>query len=125
MNCPSCKRPTATVEGELLCHYHLRIFNKSGKQLEAPNKKSIKQAAADRVYAGKCIIFKLEHPVCEVKLPGCTGKTAHVHHPWSGCNRSSHYLDVDSWVPICEPCHQHLHDKLSAEEAKERGLKFS
>jgi len=106
MKCPSCKRPTATVEGELLCHYHLRIFNKSGKQLEAPNKKSISQAARDRKYNLQAAAYKVKNPLCMAKLIGCQKHTEDIHHKIGRIG--DNLFDEKQWLPCCRSCHNQI-----------------
>lgn len=62
-----------------------------------------------------------EHPKCEMRLIGCEGDSIEIHH----CSGRGMYLNVVStWKATCRHCHTKLHDKLSAQEAREKGLKI-
>jgi 5-methylcytosine-specific restriction endonuclease McrA len=60
----------------------------------------------------------VEHPECQIRLPGCTGKASHADHiwnlktggPWDGPLQSA-----------CPPCHRR---KSSSEGGAARKLKY-
>lgn len=133
--CNKCQEPKVIFknhEGNRYCQYCWARL-----KLELPNNKSkptvvrqpiarvsAKKAKKDRIYNGKRIIFLLEHPNCEINLPGiCTHKATDVHHTYSGSDRDKYYLDITTWKAGCRPCHNYVHDKMSSEQAIALGLK--
>ena len=124
MNCPLCKRPTAVKEGSDLCKWHDDERAKLERAAKGIAKESAKRKADNKIYNPRAAQFKKDNPECQLKLIGCKKVTAHVHHPFSGCHRNSHFLDEETWLAACEPCHQKTHDVLSAKEARELNLKM-
>lgn len=108
-----------------MCYGCERKHGKDKKSLEKPAKKSIKQAALDRVYAVEAAKHKAVNPFCQARLIGCTGKTEHTHHTFSGCNKQSHYTDKATFIAVCSSCHDKIHNVMSAAEAKKLNLKKS
>jgi hypothetical protein len=82
-----------------------------------------RQAEMDE-YTKKRIAFLALKPHCEAKLVGCMGTSTDVHHLYSGKDRDEYYLQMNTWKAVCRSCHNFIHDKLSAEEAIELGLKL-
>jgi len=68
--------------------------------------------------------FLLENPTCNVQLIGCQRVSMEVHHKASGSNKVKNLNNVKTWLPVCAHCHRLLHDKLSAKEARSKGLKI-
>lgn len=117
MNCGLCKHPTPCVEGESLCKWHLSKMRSAKKQLSPAPKKSLKQAALDRIYNSEVAIFKKENPLCMAKLIGCTKVTTDVHHR-SG--RGVNLMNQDTWLPSCRRCHHQI--EMNPHFAKALGL---
>lgn len=91
---------------------------------KAPNKVSEKRKGLNLEYAILRLQYLLDHPDCEVKLIGCEGMSVEIHHTYSGSNKVAHLNDTATWKATCPHCHRILHDKLSATEAREKGLKI-
>jgi hypothetical protein len=61
-----------------------------------------------------------KHPECQLKLIGCVSEATDIHHL---DKRGKNLNNTDTWLSACRPCHSTLHDKLSAKEARDLGLK--
>lgn len=115
------------VEGNTdYCATHNAMLRKQAKQakqvkiVSAPRKVSAKQAQNLQDYGVLSRAYKAEHPECEVRLPGiCDGMTTDCHHR---AGRGSNLLDASTFIAVCRSCHNYIHDKMSAEERRERGL---
>lgn len=94
-----------------------------GKPRTAIKQVSDKQAKLNALYSVAARKFKEDNPLCQVRFSVCTGQTEDVHHPYSGKDRASHFLDTTTYIAICRACHQHLHDGVSDAKARELGLK--
>ena len=60
-----------------------------------------------------------DHPECQVKLIDCEEIGIEIHHAEpraTGLNKEEYFLTV------CRPCHDKLHNLLSASERREKGL---
>jgi hypothetical protein len=99
------------------------ILSKPQTPRQKPNIVSEKRKELNKEYAALRPEYLLEHPVCEVKLIGCEGASVEIHHTASGSNKVAHLNDVSTWKATCGSCHKVLHDKLSARQARELGLK--
>ena len=65
--------------------------------------------------------FMENHPYCEARLPECKIQSQDLHHR---AGRSGQRLiDESNFMAVCRSCHSFLHDKMSASEARERGLR--
>ena len=74
---------------------------------------SPKKAAAYRLYGFRAKRFKKEHPVCEI----CERRrTVDVHH----CRgrHSPDLLDELTWLAVCRPCHNWIHNHANEARAK-------
>ena len=89
-----------------------------------PKKVSPKREELNKEYAVLRPQYLLENPTCEVKLIGCEGESVEIHHTYSGSNKVAHLNDTTTWKATCSHCHRTLHDKLSAKESRELGLKI-
>ena len=83
-------------------------------------KQSDKRKVEDKQYAKLRREYLKEHPECQIKLFGCTYVATEIHHLES---RGIRLNKVESWLSSCPECHKFLHDKLSAKEARDLGLK--
>jgi hypothetical protein len=60
-----------------------------------------------------------DHPDCEIKLIGCTGKATQIHH----CSTShKDFLNIKTWKSSCKECHRFLETVLSAQARRNLGL---
>lgn len=98
-------------------------FSKPVAPRQKVNKVSKKRKVLNAEYSILREQFLIDHPNCELKLQGCTGKSTQVHHTASGWNKSTNLNNVKTWRASCDHCNQFLHDKISAQEARELGLK--
>jgi|TARA_B100000900_G_C20147032_1_gene540283 hypothetical protein len=51
--------------------------------------------------------YLLEHPICHAKIHNCTIHATDVHHKKG---RGVHYLDVNTWLPVCRNCHMWIEE---------------
>jgi len=51
-----------------------------------------------------------KHPLCEIKVAGCTHYATDIHHKFAGSNRDAFYLIQSTWAVTCRACHQHVHE---------------
>jgi len=85
------------------------------------SEKRIKKDAAYYVLQKK---YLADHPVCELNIEGeCTHKSSEIHHTYWGKDRDKYMNDFTTVKAGCTPCHRYVHDKMSAEEAIEKGFK--
>lgn len=130
------------VEGNTqFCAHHNREHRRVAKQrvLDAekrqakkvwyPNKSPINKVSEKRkvLNAEYSVLreeFLKEHTECELKLQGCQRVATQVHHTASGWNKATNLNNVKTWKASCDHCNQFLHDKLSASEARSKGLKI-
>ena len=99
----------------------LGIISKPEKTKKPIAKKSAKRAKEEKQYAPVRKKFLQDHPLCEIKLPGCLIKSTEVHHASGRTN--GNLLRVEDFVASCSNCHRQGHDKLSSEDAKKIGFK--
>ncbi len=90
----------------------------------APNKVNPKRKVLNQEYSVLRKGWLINFPDCQIKLIGCEGKAVEIHHTESGSNKVKSLNDVSTWKSACAHCHRFLHDKLSAKEAREKGLKI-
>lgn len=112
------------------CSYHYRFggASRQDKKLEAEIakargiKKQSEHLATDLVlYDKKRRQFLKEHPECEIKKPGCKGKSKHVHHKEG--REGPLLLDDTKWLAACDgPCHEEIteHSREAIEEGHSR-----
>ncbi len=62
-----------------------------------------------------------EYPECQLKLDGCTKEATQIHH--TAGRIGSLLTNKRHFKSACGSCHRQLHDKLSAKEARRKGLK--
>jgi hypothetical protein len=78
--------------------------------------KSDKQKAIDKAYTLMRKEYLNKHPMCEIKLPGCTGHATDIHHTeYRGINT----LAQATWLAVCRGCHDWCHS--NPKEARELG----
>jgi hypothetical protein len=112
-------------EGDKYCKScwscHKSKDTKSQKPKTSPSssklkQKSDKQKAIDKAYTLMRKEYLNKHPMCEIKLPGCTGHATDIHHTeYRGINT----LAQATWLASCRDCHSWVH--LNPKEARELG----
>ena len=100
------------------------LLSKPKKIYAKPNKVSEKRKVLNAEYAILREQYLKDHPECEIKLQVCTRTSTQIHHTASGTNKATNLNNVKTWKASCDMCNQFLHDKLSAKEAREKGLKI-
>lgn len=84
-----------------------------------PKRVSDKRAEEMKEYKFLASEYLKEHPECEANLRECTGKSVEVHHT---AKRGKNYLEVETFMAVCRPCHILIEQKMSAEERREQGF---
>ena len=85
------------------------------------NRRTPKRARQEREYAKLRVAYLEARPVCQARLLVCTRQATEIHHK---AGRIGELLtNTEHFLPICSSCHHYLHDRMSAAEARERGLK--
>jgi len=114
------------------CGTHNREMRKRGekmvKLIEESKKKrgyqipkvSEKQAKKNSLYSKQRKEHLNKFPHCQIRLVGCTHIAFEIHHSEG---RGENTNKAESFLSACPHCHKILHDKLSAKEARELGLK--
>ena len=63
--------------------------------------------------------YLYDHPKCEIKLIGCTGKATEIHH----CSTShKDFLNTKTWKATDSHCHSIVERVLSAADRRLNGL---
>jgi hypothetical protein len=88
------------------------------KKIKSANKKRAKQ---NRAYTKVKKKFLVDHPHCQAQLEGCTGQSTDLHH--IGGRTGDNLLKVDDFAALCRNCHDIIHKKISAQQAKKIGMK--
>jgi hypothetical protein len=61
-----------------------------------------------------------EHPECQIKIAGiCIGRATECHH---AAKRGKNYLNKETFLSACDPCHKHVERVMSAQERRDNGL---
>ena len=110
------------INGERFCKYCAIAVStkKSAKGVQAP-RTSRKKQKQDSRYSEMRAAFLLSSQLCLAHLPGiCTTHATDVHHTYSGKDRSAHYLETATWIPVCRSCHDFIHNNPKL--ARELGL---
>lgn len=100
-----------------------RVANKlkSVKSKKPIDKVGKKMKNALLVYRNRRKSYLTEYPECQLKLTGCTTQATQIHH---AAGRIGNLLtNKKHFRSTCDSCHKQLHDKLSAKEARKKGLK--
>ncbi len=85
------------------------------------NRRTPKRARQEREYAKLRVGYLQAHPMCEAGLAVCTGQATEIHHK---AGRIGDLLtNTEHFCPICRNCHDYVTNRMSAAEARERGLK--
>jgi hypothetical protein len=94
------------------------VPGKNRSRIKTANKKRQKQ---NRAYTKVKRKFLEENPTCQAKLEGCTGQATDLHH--IGGRTGENLVKVEDFAALCRNCHDIIHKKMSAKEAKKLGLK--
>ena len=85
------------------------------------NRRTPKRARQEREYAKLRVEYLQSHSACEARLLGCTWLATEIHHK---AGRIGELLtNAEHFCPICRNCHDYVTNRMSAAEARERGLK--
>ena len=85
------------------------------------NRRTPKRARQEREYAKLRVGYLERHCLCQAKLSVCTGYATEIHHK---AGRIGELLtNTEHFCPICRNCHDYVTNRMSAAEARERGLK--
>lgn len=110
------------------CNYaNRRIVKDSVKAAtKVAEKKSIRKVSDKRkkdlqVYANRRKHHLTQYPECQLKLDGCTKVATQIHH--AAGRIGSNLTNKNHFRSACQSCHRQLHDKISAKEARKKGLK--
>ena len=83
-------------------------------------KVSSKRKVENKAYLTLRKVYLETHTLCKAQLDGCTGHATEIHH--LNDRNGERLNDVRYFMPICRNCHTQIHDKLSAQEARQLGL---
>jgi len=104
------------------------MFNPQPKPVKAEKKPKARIKPVSKVHAKelrsyfqKRKDFLETHKVCQAKLIRCEGKAVEVHH--SGGRIGKLLNDVSLFIALCRSCHDQIHNKLGANELRDKGLK--
>lgn len=110
-----------------ICSSHNRSARKAESDALKPRKfytipkQSEKMKGELKTYNKLRKAYLAKYPKCQIMLLGCEGVAIEIHHTGS---RGENLNKVGTWKSTCRHCHQLLHDKLSAKEARDKGLKI-
>lgn len=126
---PGCDRPagrTGKCEAcEQIARDKLKKKNRPQKERAylqrggPPKKISEKRQEEMKDYSTLRKQYLKENPVCEANLRECTGMAEEIHHK---AKRGANYLNVETFMAVCKPCHKIIEEKMSAEERREQGF---
>jgi hypothetical protein len=94
------------------------LAGKNRSNIKTANKKRQKQ---NRAYTKVKKKFLVENPTCQAQLEGCTGQATDLHH--IGGRTGENLLKVEGFAALCRTCHDIIHKKMSAQQAKKIGMK--
>ncbi len=123
--CSGCKKLRA-IWGksgkELYCKYcwnkqFKKGIDKAIKAYKPIKYASTKQEKLNKAYTILRRSFMENHPYCQVKFPGCTGKSEDCHHSHG---RGKYMLDESTFIATCRFCHNFIHSH--ADLARELGF---
>jgi len=97
-----------------------RKAEKLSKALKGLAPRTKKGQKEDRTYDKLATKYKNEHPMCEARLPCCTGFTTDIHHKKG---RGIWLLIVEFFLGVCRPCHDWIEE--NPEEAIRLNLSVS
>lgn len=120
---PECDRH-AFING--LCYTHDKEQKREAKDKLKEKKiykipaKSKKKAKEDREYTVLRKKFLEEYPMCQASIHGyCTGKSTQVHHI---SKSQTNFLEVSTWLAVCQDCHNMIERYMTAVDRREKGL---
>ena len=103
-----------------VCDTHRREQKKALSKVEKPKRKALPKFSKKRKeempqYKALRDTFMKEHPDCQAKLIGCSGKATECHHAGK---RGKNYLNVKTFMALCNNCHSITERVLSAQERR-------
>ncbi len=78
-----------------------------------------KMAADLRIYYKRKDEHLKEHPNCQIRLIGCTGKATQLHH---AAKRGKNLTNKETFMSACGYCHDFVEFQMSAAERREKGF---
>lgn len=124
MNCTCLTdlSPTERNGHTATCNFQRRKAERNS--LKEKNKYVIPKVTAKRKEENKAYTplrkkYLEDHPYCEIRLIGCTGKATQIHH----CSTShKDFLNTKTWKAADDHCHGIVERVLSASERRKLGL---
>lgn len=106
------QKPVIGKRDKALCvnHYQNRLRANSNPI----EKKSDKRIDEDKIYYAVRAVFLNDNKLCVANLVGCQRRATEVHHTKG---HGIYYLDVETWIPLCENCHRWLESHPNAAKA--------
>jgi len=77
---------------------------------EKKKPKKINQRSAKRIEDDKEYKFLKKEFLIDKICPITKKKAIEVHHTYSGKDRNTHYLDVETWIAVSRKGHNWIHD---------------
>lgn len=104
------------------CRLHSKLLTAPKEPTVIKPKSDKRKEIDNKEYLPKARKFVKEHPNCELKMKGCTGKTQGVHHT-EGKDSIELLLDETKWMGACNHCN--LTAEIKDAEARSKGIKKS
>lgn len=99
------------------CAYKLKTGEANQLKRTPLSPRSSKKAKEDAVYTKLRKDYLTINPVCEARLPQCTGVATDIHHKKG---RGKYYLITTTWMSACRKCHEWI--ETNPVEAVELGF---
>lgn len=123
-----CESPK--VGNSRYCMTHLKGMDKLSKDIrkaqeKKANQKQIAKMSEKRkkempIYKDKREEHLAKHPHCQIKIMDiCLGRATEIHHAGK---RGKNYLNEETFMSACSPCHEFVETKMSAVERREKGF---
>lgn len=105
-----------------LCSYHYWLGKRKpiAKKPCKINPVSKKRSKQNSEYLKVRSEYLLKNPYCEMRIPGCTFIATDIHH--TNKRYGNRLTDSKFFKSTCRHCHSILHDKMSNQEAKDKGF---
>lgn len=102
------------------CNHAQRKAERVKPKKHTPIKRvSDKRKTENKQYSELRKQYLYDHPTCEIRLIGCTGKATEIHH----CSTShKDFLNTKTWKAVCAHCHNMIERVLSANDRRNKGL---
>jgi len=102
-----------------LCLYHYKYGTDKPSKEEKPKeiaKESKKRAKENRIDRKQNKKIIAERPMCEMRLPGCTGRADGIQHIRGRIGKN--LTDVNNKIPACNNCNRRAEEKPNEARAK-------